>query len=167
MNHQQGCTDAALREGLESAAWDMLHAVEIADAAGELAENIGGELIDALRASLSASSAAPSEGVRDVVAERQRQIYGEGFDEAHDEQWAHDELVEAAVCYCEAPTLLALGLPPAQGPGAWPWDLKWWKPKDRRRDLVRAAALIIAEIDRLDRVTVQSPAGAAMQKEMP
>jgi hypothetical protein len=27
----------------------------------------------------------------------------------------------------------------------------WWKPKDRRRDLVRAAALIIAEIERLDR----------------
>ena len=37
---------------LESAAWDMLHAVEAADAAGELAENIGGELIDALRAAL-------------------------------------------------------------------------------------------------------------------
>ena len=53
MNHQQGCTDAALREGLESAAWDMLHAVEAADAAGELADNIGGEVIDALRAELT------------------------------------------------------------------------------------------------------------------
>ena len=42
--------DAA--SSLVSAAWDMLHAVEAADAAGELAENIGGELIDALRAEL-------------------------------------------------------------------------------------------------------------------
>jgi hypothetical protein len=33
----------------------------------------------------------------------------------------------------------------------WPWHDDWWKPKDRRRDLIRAAALIVAEIERLDR----------------
>jgi hypothetical protein len=22
----------------------------------------------------------------------------------------------------------------------WPWDAEWWKPKDARRDLIRAAA---------------------------
>ena len=39
-------------------------------------------------------------------------------------------------------------------PFGWPhtWDASWWKPKDRRRDLVRAGALIIAEIERLDRL---------------
>jgi hypothetical protein len=31
------------------------------------------------------------------------------------------------------------------------WDRDSWKPKDRRRNLVRAAALLIAEIERLDR----------------
>ena len=31
------------------------------------------------------------------------------------------------------------------------WDSEWWKPKDRRRDLIRAGALIVAEIERLDR----------------
>ena len=36
---------------------------------------------------------------------------------------------------------------------SWPWDWSWWKPKDRRRDLIRAAALIVAEIERLDRGT--------------
>jgi hypothetical protein len=36
---------------------------------------------------------------------------------------------------------------------AWPWADKDWKPKDRRRDLIRAAALIVAEIERLDRAT--------------
>jgi len=30
------------------------------------------------------------------------------------------------------------------------WAREWWKPKDRRRDLIRAAALIVAEIERLD-----------------
>jgi len=33
----------------------------------------------------------------------------------------------------------------------WPWAEKWWKPKNERRDLVKAAALILAEIERLDR----------------
>ena len=31
------------------------------------------------------------------------------------------------------------------------WSKDWWKPKDKRRDLIRAAALIVAEIERLDR----------------
>lgn len=33
----------------------------------------------------------------------------------------------------------------------WPWDDDSFKPKDPRRNLVRAAALIIAEIERMDR----------------
>ena len=46
---------------LHDAAWDMLHAVEAADAAGELADNIGGELIDALRAELDTPPEAHAE----------------------------------------------------------------------------------------------------------
>lgn len=42
----------------------------------------------------------------------------------------------------------------------WPWDWAWWKPKNPRRDLVRAAALIIAEIERLDRAAEASAAKA-------
>lgn len=45
---------AAVSGDLQNAAWGMLHAVEAADADGELADNIGGELIDALRAALAA-----------------------------------------------------------------------------------------------------------------
>jgi hypothetical protein len=42
----------------------------------------------------------------------------------------------------------------------WPWSVQWWKPKDRRRDLVRAGALIVAEIERLDRAAARAwPAG--------
>ena len=37
-------------------------------------------------------------------------------------------------------------------PPSWPWVRRWWKPTDRRRDLVKAGALILAEIERLDRI---------------
>ena len=33
----------------------------------------------------------------------------------------------------------------------WPWLSSWWKPSTNRRDLVKAGALILAEIERLDR----------------
>ncbi len=36
-------------------------------------------------------------------------------------------------------------------PGGWPFADTFWKPKSPRQDLVRAAALLIAEIERLDR----------------
>lgn len=37
----------------------------------------------------------------------------------------------------------------------WPWSREWWKPKNPRRDLVKAGALIVAEIERLDRLEAQ------------
>lgn len=36
-------------------------------------------------------------------------------------------------------------------PRIWPWDIAWWKPRTQRENLIRAAALIISEIERLDR----------------
>jgi hypothetical protein len=38
-------------------------------------------------------------------------------------------------------------------PARWPWSQDWWKPTNPRRDLVKAGALIAAEIERLDRAT--------------
>ncbi|MEO1035242.1 MAG: hypothetical protein AAFX44_06740 [Pseudomonadota bacterium] len=86
--------------------------------------------------------------LEDIAAERQRQIDSEGWTADHDDEHTDDELSEAAACYalsgvCNARWLIEK---------IWPWDLKWWKPKDRRRDLVRAGALIVAEIERLDRL---------------
>ena len=86
-----------------------------------------------------------SQGARDVFAERRRQIEEEGFTAEHDEQWGGSELVHAAICYLDSER----GIIRDQ---YWPWNPTWWKPKDRRRNLLRAAALIIAEIDRLDRL---------------
>lgn len=38
-----------------------------------------------------------------------------------------------------------------QCPSFWPFETSWWKPKNTRSDLIRAAALIVAEIERFDR----------------
>lgn len=80
---------------------------------------------------------------RDVLAERSRQIEAEGWTPEHDDQHKAGELAKAATCYASVYPLAA---------SYWPWDLKWWKPSDRRRNLVKAGALIIAEIERLDRL---------------
>jgi hypothetical protein len=83
-----------------------------------------------------------------VLAERLRQIRQEGWTPEHDDQWTQAELAQAASAYTWPPGILADTFPLRV---LWPWDRAWWKPKDRRRDLVRAAALLLAEIERLDR----------------
>ncbi|TAK45297.1 MAG: hypothetical protein EPO27_10430 [Betaproteobacteria bacterium] len=100
-----------------------------------------------------------SQASRDVIAERVRQIKVEGWDSKHDDEHDAGDLASAGACYAvEA----ACKLSPYDGLGTegrtlpwWPWNSKWWKPKDPRRDLVRAAALIIAEIERIDRPTLR------------
>lgn len=87
-----------------------------------------------------------TQAARDVLAERQRQISAEGWNPEHDDEHDDGSLCMAAVCYAEGDhddDLL---------PANWPWARKWWKPRDRRRNLVKAGALILAEIERLDRV---------------
>ena len=71
-----------------------------------------------------------------------------------DSEHMNGELASAGACY-------ALRTVPRLGDLAhdlWPWSDSWWKPKDRRRDLVRAGALIAAEIERLDRAATTKPA---------
>ncbi|WP_152359478.1 hypothetical protein [Pseudomonas aeruginosa] len=38
-----------------------------------------------------------------------------------------------------------------EAPAIWPFSAKWWKPRDARANYMRAGALILAEIERLDR----------------
>lgn len=96
-----------------------------------------------------------STAIEDVIAERRRQIEVEGHTTAHDDRQTKGELARAAACYCAVAgnddetrdARLRIGWMPS----TWPWYWARWKPKDRRRDLVRAGALILAEIERLDR----------------
>ena len=91
--------------------------------------------------------------VSDIRAERARQVSVEGWTPAHDDQHAGGDLAVAAACYAFSGSGQRFEATLDQPAAVWPWDRIWWKPKDRRRDLVRAAALIVAEIERLDRLT--------------
>lgn len=89
--------------------------------------------------------------IDEIAAERKRQMDDEGWTTEHDDRHPAGEMSRAAACYAIGPK--ALGFKHgALGP-LWPWDFAWWKPKSRRHDLVRAGALIVAEIERLDRAS--------------
>lgn len=85
----------------------------------------------------------------ELVAERARHRQDEGWTVEHDDDHADGEMAAAAACYALHGTVR--GHMYAFVAMFWPWSLNWWKPKNRRRDLVRAGALIIAEIERIDR----------------
>lgn len=108
-------------------------------------------------------------GVTLIKQERLRQIEEEGWLPDHDDRHINGELAQAAACYAasepvfihrEAESHFFAGnmgdrgdrqLLPAGYYPAWPWDQEWYKPtpNDRVRQLVKAGALIAAEIDRL------------------
>lgn len=101
---------------------------------------------------------ATSQAARDVLAERQRQVSVEGWDDIHDDCNDKSELAQAAACYALSGTpadeaVFIHGRWKDPRDLFWPWDRAWWKPTNRRRDLVKAGALILAEIERLDRAT--------------
>ena len=93
--------------------------------------------------------------IDEIAAERRRQIDKEGWTIEHDDQHDKAELALAAAAYATHTALFrdadSKTYKPLVSPAIWPWSPNWWKPKNPRRDLIRAAALIVAEIERLDR----------------
>lgn len=81
--------------------------------------------------------------LHEIGNERRRQFEEEGHTPEIDDQFINGQLADAAACYTVTNNKDMLE--------CWPVDFKW-NPKNRRRDLIRAAALIIAEIERLDRI---------------
>ncbi|WP_241243328.1 hypothetical protein [Pseudomonas aeruginosa] len=80
----------------------------------------------------------------DVQAERRRQITAEGWTPDHDDLYCAAELPRAAAAYI-------LSGANDEAPAIWPFSAKWWKTRDARANYMRAGALILAEIERLDR----------------
>jgi hypothetical protein len=91
---------------------------------------------------------------QDVVSERRRQRAMEGYDDTHDDAHEDFSLSCAAVAYIRDAVARGGGeVGFAQSPPPeWPWSDSDWKPKDIRRALVVSAALLVAEIERLDRI---------------
>lgn len=99
----------------------------------------------------------------DVQAERRRQVQAEGWTPEHDDEHTCDEIAAMACFY-------------AMPPAARDWDARstgygdtlgcamlpdGWVAKtgDRRRELVKAGALIVAEVERLDRASAKGQGG--------
>ncbi|MCH6940681.1 hypothetical protein BEC63_19655 [Escherichia coli] len=87
-----------------------------------------------------------SNAVQSVIAERQRHQSAEGWTPEHDDQYSKSQLLWASSCY-----VLNAIHPFNRIPFDWPWTPEWWKPTNPRRDMVKAGALILAEIERIDR----------------
>lgn len=96
----------------------------------------------------------------DVQAERRRQIEAEGWTPDHDDEHGGGQMARAAACYAlsgscapnDETAAILVDL-------AWPWSPEWWKPTTSRRDLVKSAALIFAELERLDRAAAAPAQG--------
>lgn len=100
--------------------------------------------------------------IEEIANERQRQKGDEGWTEAHDDAYRNYELERAAASYAfpvweirESERQQLMGLNPialkSRPPKMWPWSAQWWKPKSKRANLIRAGALIVAAIERIDR----------------
>ncbi|HGX9267832.1 TPA: ead/Ea22-like family protein [Escherichia coli] len=112
------------------------------------------EYVDDMREKLEAAEKRIAElevlafnpALLDVISERQRQRAVEGWTSEHDDAYQNSELADAAACYAINAHNQGLSTP-----AHWPWAPDWWKQSGPRRDLVKAGALILAEIERIDR----------------
>ncbi len=109
--------------------------------------------------------------IGEIAAERRRQIEVEGWTVEHDDKHFAGQIARAAAAYAVhasvpegqdfqadvfgrtvhgGENLFRVGwfLPSMM---LWPWSFEWWRPGPPRRSLIKAAALIVAEIERLDR----------------
>ncbi|WP_175649925.1 hypothetical protein [Pseudomonas sp. Marseille-P9899] len=109
------------------------------------------------RALLETQRPTWSVGAKDLLTERRRQVRVEGYTLEHDDQYTEGQLAEAASSYafwaehCEhyPENLDDLRIKP---PATWPWAPEHWKPTSQRLMLIKAGALILAELERLDRL---------------
>lgn len=86
-----------------------------------------------------------------IAWERQRQLADKGWSPSHDDEHTEAELAAAAECYLEA--YQGIVYPTGRPSSVWPFEAEAWKPSEKNIDnLIRAGALIAAEIDRLRRL---------------
>ncbi|MCO5339272.1 hypothetical protein [Delftia tsuruhatensis] len=144
----------------------LLQLAEVLESGRSLINIERKEAAEALRRQAAAAQAAPaapavdamSQAARDVLAERARQVEAEGWTPEHDDEHDKGELAVAAALYA---------LRGRAGPALWITSYKgnighleaiekWIKPCDQRRSLEKAGALILADMERLDRVAASS-----------
>lgn len=124
----------------------------------------GPSVLDALAAAEAERDRLMAGPIGKIVAERRRQVEEEGWTAEHDDKHDDGEMARAAGCYASHAggrrdlrwTRGRDGDGVAYLPRGWPWQWhwSWWKPTTTIRDLIKAGALIVAEIERLDRAAL-------------
>lgn len=89
------------------------------------------------------------EGIKLIALERQRHRIEKGWTDEHDDTHVGGELVKAATSY-----IMANSGCRRVSPTGWPWEIK--SADTTIGNLVKAGALIAAEIDRLKRQEQQN-----------
>lgn len=110
-------------------------------------------------ATIQEANSYPFGAYGDVLAERTRQVMVKRWTPSHDDTHDAGELAAAGSCYALSAAVILNpytqgdGVEESTPPYAWPWGAEHWKINraDPRRALVKAAALLIAEIERIDR----------------
>ncbi|WP_416358187.1 hypothetical protein ACLNGM_09875 [Aureimonas phyllosphaerae] len=105
-----------------------------------------------------------SRGTLDVLRERVRQVSVEGWASADDDRHRNREMLQAALVYAQHAATDEV-IRRYTRPSGWPWANSWWKPTTPRRDLVKAIALLLAELDRMDRADEPASAPADIVSE--
>ena len=92
-------------------------------------------------------------GIELIAEERENHTHTASHDDTHQ----HAEIASAGRCYLGHAIGLAYGMPRQTSvPREWPWERTAWKPSETPiHDLVKAGALIAAEIDRLLRADMR------------
>lgn len=106
-------------------------------------------------------TALNTQAALDVLAERRRQIDREGYNYKNDDAHILGELGAYAAYYAMPPAArdwpaTETGYGATWGEAIVPWNWSAPKPGDRRCELVKAAALLLAEVERIDRTAMAS-----------
>lgn len=117
---------------------------------GRVTDTIGDEIPRCLHGRNVGLSGLKS-GIELIAEERMRQIIEEHRTAENDDALKDGQLALAGACYAEFSTAVDRNEQRRTHDNYWPWHESWWKPTTPIRDLVKAGALIAAEIDRLQR----------------
>lgn len=91
---------------------------------------------------------------REILRARLRQIQKHGFGPEHDDRYKAGELPLAAATYVMVAVRPQMRVHYRNT--LWPWPDHWLRHESERDSLIKAAAIIIAEIERIDRKAAQA-----------
>lgn len=112
------------------------------------------------RGSANDYAALTREVIEAIVSERTRQKTEEGHWPNGDNNYRQEELARAAAVYANPEIWNVFG---ASRVG-WPWRADSYKPTTRRRDLIKAAALIVAQLERDHRASETTADGVVVHR---